>query len=112
MSSIEQDDFRAGDDLLATLVAIQWSPAVAGCAVVLETSFLPPGLEADLPDDPVEAAAVVAAHPLREDMRVVAGVLRDGSVYGLARLRSNPDELLGGAALAPKMTKLLRGTLQ
>lgn len=112
LSSIEQEDFREGDDLQATLESMQWSPAVSGVALVLERSFLPAQAEADLPDDPAEAADAVAAHPAHQDMRVVVGVLRDGATHGLARLRERPDELLGGPQLAPGLAEVLKGTLE
>ena len=111
LSSIEQEDFREGDDLQATLERIQWSPAVTGCALSVERSFLPTGYESELPDDPDEAALAVANHPQRQDLRVVVGVLRDGSTHGVGRLRERPEDLLGGKELAPGVARILERTL-
>lgn len=111
LSSIEQEDFHAGDDLLATLSRIQWPASVAGCAIALERAFLPPRFEADIPEDPQEAAQFVVHHPDKQDIRVVVGALRDGSRHGVARLVSNPDDLLGATDLVPGLTQAVAGTL-
>ncbi len=111
-SSIEQEDFREGDDLQTTLERLSWSAAVAGCALAVERSFLPAEDEADLPDDPSGAADIVAAHPHRQDLRVVVGALRDGTSHGVGRVRTEPDELLGSPDLVPGLARLLLGTLQ
>ena len=50
LSSIEQEEFHAGDDLAVTLSRIAWPTTVSGCALALERSFLPADAEADLPD--------------------------------------------------------------
>lgn len=112
LSSIEQEDFREGADLATTLGRISWSPAVAGCALVTERSFLPSEDEHDLPADPGLAAGVVASHPHRQDMRVVVGVLRGGLTHGLGRFRTNPEQLIGSSDLAPGLNRILMGTLQ
>lgn len=111
LSSVEQEDFHAGEALLEALAGIAWPPTVFGCAVAVERSFLPADAEGDLPADLEEAARVVAEHPRRQDVRVVVGVLRDGSRHGLARLVSNPEDLLGGEDLVPGLTTALTATL-
>lgn len=119
LSAIEHDDVFTGDaaapavaQVVAALEDVEWSPGVAGVALVLQRGFLPAGVEVNLPEDADAAAAVVDAHPARQDMRVVVGVLRDGTAHGLARLRERPDELRGGAQLAPALTEVLLRTLQ
>ena len=62
--------------------------------------------------DPDEAADFVAEHPRREELRLVAGVLRDGSRHAVARLVSHPNELLGGPDLAPGVLSALASTLR
>ncbi|GAA1394685.1 PPA1309 family protein [Luteococcus peritonei] len=112
LSSIEQDDFRDGEDLLTTLRGISWTEAVTGCAIALERTFLPAGLEDQIPAHPDEATRFVAEHPQRQDVRVVVGALRDGSTHGLARLVSRPEDLLAGHDLVPGLSQALAGTLQ
>lgn len=111
-SSIEQDTWRAGEDVVEALQQIMWPETVDGCALVLERAFLPADAEADLPQDPEEAARYVAEHPRRQDIRVVAGVLRTGEHLSLARLASDPEDLLGGPDLAPGLSELLSQTLR
>lgn len=112
LSSIEQDDFHPGQDILEGLAAIAWPETVTGCAVCTERSMLPADAEAQIPDDPAEAVDYVAAHPQREDVRVVMGALRDGTVYGVARLASHPDDLLAGDDLVPALSGALARTFE
>lgn len=111
-SSVEQDEFRTGDDLGHTLSEIMWPEAVSGCALSVERSFLPTDLEADLPEDPAEAAEVVAKHPRRLDLRVVVGVTRDGERHGIARVRDAEGDLVGGRDLVPALADALAHTFE
>lgn len=121
LSSIEQDEFRSvgageGDResesaLPEVLARIAWPDAVAGCALSLERSFLPARFEGDVPADPVEAERFVAEHPERQDLRLVVGVLRGGPAHCLARLVTQPTELLSSADLAPGVVSALAATL-
>ncbi len=111
-SSIEQDTWHGGDDVVTALEGTMWPETVEGCALVIERAFLPSDAEADIPEDPVEAERYVAEHPRRQDIRVVAGVLRTGQKHSLARIASEPDDLLGGVDLAPGLSDLLGRTLR
>lgn len=111
LSSVEQEDFHAGEGILEALERISWPQTVFGVAVALERSFLPAEAESDLPEDAGEAAEVVAHHPKRQDVRVVVGVTREGDRHGLARLVSSPEELLGGEDLVPGLAAALAATL-
>lgn len=112
LTAIEQDEFHATDDVVERLSGIFWPDTVEGCAIAMERAFLPPEHEADLPDDPILAAEFVAKHPAKSDVRVVVGVLRDGAKHGLARLLSNPDDLLGGEDLVPGLADALLDTFR
>lgn len=111
-TSVEQDEFHAGADLAETLAGLTWPPAVAGCALSVERAFLPAGAEADLPDDDDRAAAIVAEHPDRVDLRIVVGVTRDGLHHGIARMRGEGGELLGGQDLVPALAAALAHTFE
>lgn len=111
-SLIEQEAFRQGDDLAETLARIAWPATVAGCALALERAFLPADAEVDLPGDPDAAALAVAEHPGRLDLRVVVGVTRDGERHGVARVRGQGGELLGGPDLVPALADALAHTLE
>jgi len=111
-SSVEQEQFHAGDDLGSALARIAWPPTVAGCVLALERAFLPASAEAELPDDLTAAARTVAAHPERMDLRVVVGVTRDGRRHGIARVHADEGELLSGADLVPALAAALAHTLE
>lgn len=111
LSAIEQDDFHSGEDLITELSKIGWSEEVAGVALSLERCFLPPQMEAEIPQDPAAAAEFVANHPEREEIRLVIGVLRDGVYYSLARLKTKPDQVASGTGLVPVLEQALAQTL-
>lgn len=112
LTAIEQDEFVATDNLLDKLASIFWPDTVEGCAIAVERAFLPAEFEADVPEDPDAAAEFVAHHPSKSDVRVVAGVLRDGTRHGLARLASNPEDLLGATDLVPGLADALLDTFR
>ena len=109
LSSVEQEGFHEGRDLMSALAHIAWPVTVAGCVLAVERSFLPAALEDDIPEE--GAAEFVAGHPERHDVRVVTGALRQGSRHSIARLRSNPTELLGGESMVPGLAAALAATL-
>lgn len=111
LTGVEQEGFRSSGDLLADLADLAWPSAVDGCAVAVERTFLPADSEADIPPDPDAAAAYVAAHERRQEIRVVVGVDRTGSTQAVARLRSRSDELLTGDNLVPDLASALAHTL-
>ena len=51
-------------------------------------------------------------HPSKTDVRVIVGVLREGTQHGLARLQSNPEDLLGGEDLVPGLADALLDTFR
>lgn len=112
LTAVEQDDFASGVDVLERLEQIFFPDSVDGVAIAMERTFLPPKFEDQIPDDPDDAAQFVMQHPEKTDVRVVVGVLRDGSQHGLARLVSNPDDLLGAEDLVPGLTEALNRTLE
>jgi len=111
LTAIEQDTFTPTDDVLSDLAGIEWPDDVFGTAVATVRTFLPSTVEVDLPEDPAEASAVVAGHPAAEEIRVVVGVDRSGAQHGVARLRSQPEELLAGTDLVPGLATALAHTL-
>jgi hypothetical protein len=111
LTAIEQDTFVPTDDLLGDLAGIEWPDEVFGTAVATVRTFLPSSVEVELPEDPAEAAALVAGHPAAQEIRVVVGVDRSGAQHGVARLRTQPDELLAGTDLVPGLATALAHTL-
>lgn len=112
LTAIEQDNFHIGDDLGERLASISWPDNVEGCALAMERFFLREEHQpaATMPADEVEA--YVANHPERVDVRVVVGVLRDGTKHGLGRFVSNPDDLLGAEDLVPGLGEALLATFR
>ena len=111
LTAVEQEHFDVTEDVLGDLGHLEWPETVFGCAISLERTFLPAAYEAELPAEPGAAAATVAAHPARQELRVVVGVDRAGHRHGVARLRSQPDHLLGAEDLVPGLAAALAHTL-
>lgn len=111
LTAIEQDEFVVGDDLFERLQRISWPGTVLGCALAMERALLPPDHEDEIPEDVEEAVEFVNSHPARTDVRFVVGVLRDGTRHGLARVVSNPEDLLGAEDLVPGLADALLATL-
>ena len=99
------------EDLLAQ---IAWPDQVSGCAAVVERLVLPPDADGRVPTDSLEAEAFAREHPDRQEIRLVAGALRDGATYCALRLRSHDDDtsVLTGDDLVPALLKLLQETLE
>jgi hypothetical protein len=110
-SSVEQEDFHNGLALFEALAHLAWPPTVAGCVLSVERAFLPAQYESELPDDPELASDAGSNHPQRQELRHVTGVLRTGERHAVARLRSDPSQLLGGENLAPGLSTALLATL-
>lgn len=114
LTPVEQD-WSAEEALDEALARLAWPAAVDGCALSQEIIIMPPAAAEDLPDDPAQAATQVAAHPQRQEARVVVAVLRDGSSAAVLRLRAQDadtdGELLTGADLAPNLARALVATL-
>ena len=75
----------------------------------VEQEGLPP---AEIPEDPAEAEAFASADPRRQDIRMVVGVMRDGSSWCTIRLRSHDEDadVLGSPDLVPELVQALRAT--
>ncbi len=109
LTPVEQE--TVSESLEELLPTILWPPEVAGCAVVVEAMTLPPG---EVPDDPEAAAEYAAAHPEREEARIVAGVLRSGETWCAIRQRAHDEDdmVLTGNDLVPGLLELLYATLR
>lgn len=107
LTPVEQDDLPdlPLDELLA---GIEWPPEVLGAAIAHEVISLPP--EVDVPDELSDPATWAAEHPLREEIRLTVGVLRDGQ-RAVAIRRRGSTEVLVGEDLAPNLAAALAETL-
>ncbi|MGI8701895.1 MAG: PPA1309 family protein [Nocardioidaceae bacterium] len=114
LTPVEQEIDGNDRTLEELLSMIAWPPSVVGVLAVVERVVLPPSVETDVPDDEEGAVAFAAQHTAREDVRIVAGVLRSGEAHCLLRLRSrdDDDDLLHGEDLVPQLVTALRETLE
>lgn len=114
LTPVEQDQLPPDQQLEQVLETIAWPTGVAGCAAVVERLVLPPGADADIPDDPAEAEAFAQEHPDRQLVRIVAGVTRAGASYCALRLKAHDDDqsVVGGVDLVPALLELLHSTLE
>lgn len=110
---VEQETSQE-EPLEVTLQSIGWPLEVAGCAAVVERLVLPPEVDADIPEDPAEAEEFAREHPLRQEVRIVAGATRAGATYCALRLRAHDDDqsVVDGTELVPGLIDLLRSTLE
>ena len=111
-TAIAQDSLPGPDvpgelDISAALAGVSWPDEVAGCVLVQEIVIIPPG-ESIEPGVEVTAEQA-AAHPDRQEARLVAGVLR-GQQGGacLLRVRHAEADPLRGGDLAPGLIAALQ----
>ncbi len=111
---VEQDALPPEQSLEVTLQSIVWPDDVAGCAAVVERLVLPPEVDPEIPEDPAEAERFAREHPLRQEVRIVAGATRAGATYCALRLRAHDDDqsVVDGTELVPGLLDLLRSTLE
>lgn len=113
LTAVEQEGLPETDSLESLLGMISWPSTVDGAAVVVERIVVPPGAETNLPDDPEQAQQALLNHPLRRDLRLAAGVLRDGGKACAIRARDHDsdDHVAVGPDLIPGLTAALGETL-
>lgn len=107
-----EQELPPGREVEELLPEIGWPAEVHGCAVVMERLTLPAEVEAQVPADPAAAVEFAAGHPDRQEMRIVAAVLRDGTTHTAVRPRVPAEApLIEGPALVPGLVELLNATL-
>lgn len=114
LSTIEQEGLAPTSALESMLGRVAWPPEVDGVALAVERIVVPPDAENDLPVDPDEASEMLAAHPDRQDVRLLVAVLRDGDAVCLLRQRAHDtdDKVAIGQDIAPGLVEALRATLK
>lgn len=110
--SIEQEGLPQANSLSELLAQIYWPETVDGTAISVERIVLPPSAEVKLPEDEQEALRVLQNHPARQDVRMVAARMRDGSTWGALRMREHDaDEMvLSGSKLLESLCAALAVT--
>lgn len=114
LTPVEQDHVPADRTLEQVLEQIMWPAQVFGCAAVVERFVLPPGADEQMPADTDAAQEYAAAHPDRQEVRIVAGATRDGATHCALRLKSYDDDqsVVESTDLVPVLLQLLSGTLE
>ncbi|MCE1179438.1 MAG: PPA1309 family protein [Micrococcales bacterium] len=114
LTALEQDDLPPTSHLESFLGRLSWPEAVMGVALAVERIVVPPEAERGLPEDPEKAVEALAAHPQREDVRLLVAVHRDGRSICLLRQRAHDsdDQVAMGSDIAPGLVHALRATLQ
>jgi hypothetical protein len=114
LTPVEQEPIPADQALEDVLAQIMWPAEVLGCAAVVERLVLPPSADAELPEDPDAAQEFAAAHPDRQEVRVVAAAVRGGATYCALRMRSHDDDfaVVESRDLVPALLELLSSTLE
>lgn len=112
LTPIEQE-LTPGQTLEEVLASISWPPEVAGVAAIAERLVLPPDADGQVPQDPGAAQEFAANHPDRQEVRIVAAVLRTGETACALRLKSHDadDLVLTGPDLVPGLLIQLHATL-
>lgn len=108
LTPVEQEQLPDDLPLEEALGRILWPEGVAGCALVMERLVVKGSDETlDQGEDPRTSGRET------EEIRMVAGVLRDGSRYCAMRMRSHDSEseVLNGTDLIPALTSALALTL-
>jgi hypothetical protein len=113
LTPVEQEDLPRHASIEELLGVIAWPPEVLGSSLCVERLMVPPEAERDMPQDEQDALRWLAEHPQRQEVRIVAAVLRDGSRSCALRMRAHDDEtsVLTGPDLVPGLTDALAATL-
>ena len=110
LTPVAQDPLGEGP-LDEALGRIMFGEQVLGVVLAHEVLVLPPSAEQEAQELDAEAAA---AHPQAREVRMVVGVVRDGSQAAVLRLRGtgeDGDERVTGPDLAPALAAALLATL-
>jgi hypothetical protein len=111
LTPVAQEPLAEGP-LDEALAGIEFGTEVLGVVLAHEVLVLPPAAEEQIADaDPV---AYAMSHPDRREVRMVVGVLRDGTRECVLRLRGAEgaaDDRLSGPDLAPGLADALLATL-
>ncbi|MBM7825805.1 hypothetical protein JOD55_001632 [Arcanobacterium pluranimalium] len=112
--SVEQEELPQADSLNELLGQIMWPEEVDGAAISVERIVLPPSAETNLPSDDLEAQKILENHPDRQDVRMVAAVLRTGETWSAIRMKEHDadDMVLSGSDLVEGLTAALKTTFE
>lgn len=113
LTPVEQEPLTSGSPIEELLGRIVWPEAVIGCALVMERLVVR-GSDETLEPPREDAGEWAEGQEGKEEVRMIAGVLRDGSRYSALRMRSYDSEshVLSGEDLIPALTSALSLTFE
>lgn len=111
LTAVLQEELPAASTLEELLGALAWPEHVEGAAVCAESTVVPAEVEQQALSlaDAQQRDELLRTHPERQDVRILAAVLRSGESWCVMRVRGQ-DELLQGESLVPQLVAGLRGT--
>lgn len=113
LTPVEQDAVPTDRPIDEFLAHVGWPESVVGAVLAIERLVLPTKAEAEIADadDLVEAAM---SHPLREEVRIVVGVLADGQRLCLLRMRKHDEaeSVSVSPDLAPGLADAIAATFE
>ncbi len=114
ITAVEQARLPEADTLESLLARIAWPETVDGAAIVVERIVVPPEAEVLAPRAPDAALSYLAAHPDRRELRLAAGVLRDGTSACAVRARDHDsdDRVAVGPDLVPGLVAAVSATFE
>ena len=109
LTAIEQEDVELTGTIEDFLGTISWSAEVFGAALVLERVIVNEEPPSEFEGEQSEAALAEWVLEHGQEVRMVVGVLRDGSQECAMRMRAYDDEnaIMGGSELLPGMAEAL-----
>ncbi|MCG3769813.1 MAG: hypothetical protein JW384_00944 [Nitrosomonadaceae bacterium] len=109
LTAIEQEDVELTGTIEDFLGTISWSAEVFGAALVLERVIVNEEPPSEFEGELSEAALAEWVLEHGQEVRMVVGVLRDGSQECAMRMRAYDDEnaIMGGSELLPGMAEAL-----
>ncbi|GAB3487441.1 PPA1309 family protein [Nocardiopsis coralliicola] len=113
LTPVEQEPLPDGVPLEEALGSMAWPESVAGCALVMERIVIRGSDETLDPPRGADAAEWAGGRDDGEEIRLVAGVLREGGRHSALRMRAHDSEeqVLSGEDLVPALTSALALTL-
>lgn len=112
--AIEQEGLPEAPDLETLLAQLAWPESVHGVAISVEQFVVPPSAREGLAPEPEAQVQALLEHPDRDDVRIVAGVLRSGETWCALRYRSHDsdDQVAQSSDAVPGLLEALRSTLE
>lgn len=112
--AIEQEGLPESPNLETLLAQLAWPDTVHGVALAVEQFVVPPAAREGLSPDPDTQVQELLDHPDRDDVRIVAGVLRSGERWCALRYRSHdsPEQVAQSSNAVPGLLDALAATLE